>query len=171
MIRMPNIEPDRTDAIVQPPDLMPTILEMAGAKTPDTVQGKSLLPLMEKENPVWRDFAVSSPSIIHGPVAGQRISVISREWFLVYCGLIDDALRELPTERRIRIVDGLERLQKVIGEKPKNELYNLSKDPDQLHDVFDEHRDIAEELHKRLVKLLESVGTTEAVLKYWRELA
>ncbi|NIM46230.1 MAG: hypothetical protein GTO54_11520, partial [Nitrososphaeria archaeon] len=44
-------------------------------------------------------------------------------------------------------------------------------DPGQLHNVFDENGDIAEELHKKLVKLLESVGTTEAILKYWREIA
>jgi arylsulfatase A-like enzyme len=171
IVKMPNTELSRCDAIVQPPDLMPTILEMAGAKTPHTVQGKSLLPLIEEKNPLWRDFAVSSPSIIHGPVAGQRISIISREWFLVYCGQIDDALRELPTERRIKIVDGLERLQKIVGERPKNELYNLSKDPDQLHNVFDEHRDVAEELHGKLVKLLESIRTAAEILKYWRELA
>ena len=170
MIRIPGIKPGRYDALVQPPDLMPTILETAGAKKPDTVQGRSLLPLIEGENPPWRDFAVSSPSIIHGPVAGQRISVITKEWFLIYCGQIDDALRELPAERKIKIVDGLGRLQKIMGEKPKNELYHLPKDPRQLHDVFREHTDVAEQLHQKLVKFLESVGTKEEILKYWRKL-
>lgn len=35
----------RIPALVQPPDLMPTVLELAGIACPETVQGKSLLPL------------------------------------------------------------------------------------------------------------------------------
>lgn len=129
MIRVPGLKPSRCDALVQPPDLMPTILDLAGAKIPETVQGRSILPLLEGENPVWRDFAVTSPSIIHGPIAGQRISVITKDWFFIYCGQVNDALRDLPSNRKTKIVDGFERFQKIVGEKPKNELYYLPKDP------------------------------------------
>jgi len=170
MIRMPEVKPDRSEALVQPPDLMPTILELAEAEAPETMQGRSLLPLMRKENTAWRDLAVSSPSLIHGPVAGQRISVITEDWFLVYCGQVKKALREAPPERRTRIVDGLERLQKITGEKPKNELYFLPKDPAQTEDVLNENRGIAKQLHAMLVGFLENVGTPENVLKYWRRL-
>ena len=37
-------------------DVMPTLLEMTGIPVPDTVEGKSLLPLMQGEKPAWRDF-------------------------------------------------------------------------------------------------------------------
>jgi len=67
--------------------------------------------------------------------------------------------------------DGFERLLKIIGEKPKNELYYLPKDPKQLNNVYDENRDVAVEIHRKLVKFLEIIGTKEEILRYWRKLA
>jgi len=171
MMRIPGIEPGCCKALAQPPDLMPTILDLAEANIPETVQGKSLLSLIGGEkNTAWRDFAVASPSIIHGPVAGQRISVITDEWYFVYCGQVDEALRDLPTERRIKIVDGFERLQKIIGERPRNELYHLPDDPKQVHDVFDKNVHEAKKIHAKLIRFLESIGTKEEILRYWRRL-
>jgi arylsulfatase A-like enzyme len=170
MIRVPGIESRRCEALVQPPDLMPTVLELAKAKIPKTIQGKSLLPLLKEDSPTWRDFAVTSPSIIHGPVAGQRISVITKDWFFIYCGQIDEALRELSAERKIKIVDGFERLQMIVGEKPKNELYYLPKDPTQLKNVFDENIEVASNIHAKLVKFLESVKTKEDIMRYWKKI-
>jgi len=170
MIRVPGLKPDRCGALVQPPDLMPTILGLADAKIPETVQGMSLLPSLREDETPRRDLAVTSPSIINGPIAGQRISVITKEWFFVYCGQIDDALREMPARRRTRTVDGLERLQKLIGERPKNELYYLPKDPAQLNDICGENKEIAGEIHAGLLNLLESFGTREEILRYWRTL-
>jgi len=176
LIRAPGMKPGRCEAMVQPPDLMPTILELASAGIPDTVQGSSLLPLMDEEEASLRELCVSSPSIIHGPVAGQRISVVTDEWFLVYCGQVDEALKErdewtfTPRDITIRIVDGFERLQKIMGAKPTNELYKLPEDPSQLHDVIDENRDVAMEIHGKMLSYLESLGTEERILKYWRGL-
>jgi len=170
IIRVPEIEPRRCQPLVQPPDLMPTILDLVGGRIPKTVQGRSLLPLMRGENPSWRDFAVASPSIIHGPVAGQRISVVTDEWFLIYCGQVDEALRELPAERRTRIVDGFERLQKIVGGRPRNELFHLPKDPHQVNDLFEENVEVAEEIQAKLLRFLEIIGTKEEILRYWRRL-
>ncbi len=170
IIRMPGARPSRNEALVQPPDLMPTILELAEAEAPETIQGMSLLQLVWKENIAWRDIVVSSPSLIHGPIDGQRVSVITKEWLLIYCGQISRALREAPPERRTKIVDGLERLQKITGERPRNELYYLPKDPSQTDDILNGNRDVAEQLHAELVRLLEAVGTRKEVLKYWRRL-
>ncbi|MBS7614790.1 sulfatase-like hydrolase/transferase, partial [Candidatus Bathyarchaeota archaeon] len=170
IIRVPGITPRKCEALAQPPDLMPTILELAETKVPQTVQGSSLLPFLEGKNPVWRDFAVTSPSIIHGPVAGQRISVITKEWFFIYCGQIDEALRELLIERKIKIVDGFERLQKILGEKPRNELYYLPKDSTQQKNVFDENKGVAGQIHEKLVKFLKALNTEEKVLRYWKKM-
>jgi len=51
IMRMPDHEKikGRCEAIVQPPDIMPTILDMAGINIPETVQGSSLLPLIRGE--------------------------------------------------------------------------------------------------------------------------
>lgn len=36
-------------------DIMPTLLDLAGAAIPDTVEGRSLVPLMRGETPEWRN--------------------------------------------------------------------------------------------------------------------
>jgi len=49
----------RRCAVVDAPathaDIMPTLLEMAGVAVPDTVEGRSLLPLMRGEDAPWRE--------------------------------------------------------------------------------------------------------------------
>lgn len=45
----PGIPPGQSDALVYLYDLFPTICDLGGAKTPDVVEGKSLLPIMEKK--------------------------------------------------------------------------------------------------------------------------
>ena len=37
-------------------DIMPTLLEMTGIDIPETVDGRSLLPLMRGERPSWREY-------------------------------------------------------------------------------------------------------------------
>lgn len=37
-------------------DIMPTLLDVAGAPVPDTVEGKSLLPLIKQEKTDWREY-------------------------------------------------------------------------------------------------------------------
>ncbi len=170
MIKMPGVKPTRCDSLVQPPDFAPTILEIGEAKTPSAMQGKSLIPLVHGETPSWRDIAVSSPSIIHGPVAGQRISVINKDWYFIYCGQVNDALRDLPPQQETKIVDGFRRLQKIMGEAPRNELYNLPRDPNQQFNVYSKNKDVAETLHRKLVSFLKSVGTKAEILKYWERL-
>lgn len=52
-----------TNAPVGLQDVMPTFLDLAGVPQPDTVTGRSVLPLMRREAPRWRE-------ILHGEHAG-----------------------------------------------------------------------------------------------------
>ena len=155
---------EHCQALVQPPDLTATILELMGAKKQDSMQGKSLLPLLRGEEVAWRDFAVTSPSIIHGPVSGQRITVTTKEWVLIYSGQVDEALADNPGRRM-----NFGRLEKLAG-NVENELYSLAGDPKQQKNVFDEERDVAERLHSKLVEFLRGAGTREELLRYWGRL-
>jgi arylsulfatase A-like enzyme len=154
----------RYEALVQSPDITATILEILEARSLPSMHGRSLLPLLRGEEEPWREIAVTSPSIIHGPVSGQRITVTTRDWALIYTGQVEEALRDNPGRR-----PNLERLEKISG-KIRNELYNLRKDPKEEKNVFEEERDVAEELHAKLVDFLREVGTEEKYLKYWTKI-
>jgi arylsulfatase A-like enzyme len=135
MIRLPGVTPRRCPAFVHPGDLMPTILELTGVGRPDRVQAPSLLPLLRGEVEAVRDVAVSSWSFRNWS-RSRPSTVWTEEWSLVYWR---------------------------VGIEP--ELYHLPSDPDQLRNLYAEHRDVARELHGRYVHLLQELGTPSA--HYW----
>lgn len=55
------------DKVVELRDIMPTILDAAGAPTPETVEGESVIPLAKESNPDWRSY-------IHGEHAYGDLS-------------------------------------------------------------------------------------------------
>jgi len=123
----------RIKALVQPPDLMPTVLDLAGLETPDFVQGSSLVPLIKGEKRKVRDLAVTGP-------AGQmrsttNLTVTTDRW----------AFFHTPTRNKWR-------------------LYDLKADPLQKKNVLSQHKDVAEKLHKRLLKWLEQHECPEWLL-------
>ena len=83
---------------------------------------------------------------------------------------MDDALKDLPPEQETKIVDGFRRLQKIMDEAPRNELYHLPTDPNQQRNIYKENMVVAETLHGKLVDFLKSVGTRAEILKYWERL-
>jgi len=135
----------RCDEIVQPPDIMPTILQLAGVEIPSSVQGQSLLPIITGENDEEREIAVSSASLIEMKIPTQivyKITVTSRRW----------ALLVPPPETRA-----------------EPELYDLSKDPQETKNLVEEKPEIADQLHSKMIKFLEALGTSEEILQKWRK--
>jgi arylsulfatase A-like enzyme len=163
IVHFPGAEPRRERTFVQPPDIMPTILELAGAEIPPTVQGLSLVPLLTGGTSPLRDFAVTSPSIIHGAGGGVRATLTTDEWSFVCAG------RSAAAEPYItREVDGMAKPVQTEG-LTLSELYHLSTDPCQMDNVVDEHPRVAAELRARFVRFLESVGTDPEVVAPWRQ--
>ena len=159
LIRLPGgRNARRVDAFAQAPDIMPTILEMAGLPPTGTTHGQSLVGVLEGKGKSGREIAVSSWSIIHEPMDTKPVelnpytwakaawrtkpsTVTTREWALI-CGAPDTA----------------------------PELYHLPDDPAQERNVIKEHPEVARKLHGEYVKFLESVGTKEEYLKHRRTL-
>lgn len=163
IVKIPNTKGGwRCGAFVQPPDIMPTILELLRIEDPGTMHGKSFLPIIKGEIKSIRDFAVTSPAIIYGPVAGQRITVTTDEWRLIYAGN-PEAVKE---PSFTSIVDGIQREQHPLGEV-KSELYYIKEDPRESVNLIDERKDIAIEIHRKLFEFLKSIGTQEKYLRYW----
>jgi arylsulfatase A-like enzyme len=161
IIYCPNTKGKRIKAFVQPPDIMPTILEFANVKVPPTVQGKSLLPVIKKNLSI-RDFAVSSPSIKWKPGGGRRITFTTKDWTLIYKG--EDI--ETKEDVHLRIVDGNIRKQ-LDASNIKNALFNRKLDPYQKNNVFNKNKEIAKQLHKKLIEFLKNLNTPEEYLQYW----
>ena len=83
-------------------DIMPTLLDMAEVDIPDTVEGRSLLPLMRGEEPAWRPHL----HIEHAPL--HQTLTDGKEKFIWFVGDGREQLFDLekdPEERRDLIDD------------------------------------------------------------------
>ncbi len=56
----------------------------------------------------------------------------------------------------------------MYGGRVEPELYNLSADPKQTRNLYDEEKDVAEELHSNMIQFLQSIGENEEFLRGWR---
>jgi len=167
MIRLPGRPPGRQQALAQPPDLMPTILELASVPIPESVQGKSLSPVLRGETDEHRPIAISSPSIIHGRQSVQFTTVTDGEWSLIYpgAGVAGEGGAETA------IVDSIRRVHKRLWPGSGGpELYHLPTDPAQQRNVLAEHPDIARRLHASHSRFLQALDTPEEFLAHRREL-
>jgi arylsulfatase A-like enzyme len=153
-VYIPGVEPRRSDALISHPDVMPTILEMAGVEIPDAVQGKSFLSVAKGEVESHREFVVSTMPL-YNPGEGTRVvdnfdrrveeflpaTITTDKWSLLY-----------------------------TREGAPVELYDLDSDPVQAQNVAADNMDVVKELHRQYVSLLEELGTEERLLAPRREL-
>ena len=125
----------RVADLVQPVDLMPTLLELGGVSPPDGLHGHSLLPVLRGEDGARRGLAVSSPALSTEPDSLVYSSITDGEWTLV---------------------DG--------GSRAHWELYHLPSDPSQAANLVEEHSQTAERLHYEFIAFLQRIGTADAKL-------
>jgi len=129
LIKVPNAtNGERCDAFCQPPDIMATILDLINAPIPSRVQGKSLLPLINREKDSIRDFAISS---------------------LTY---IQDAQVRCPTNFRTK-----DYLYIYGGDEWESELFDLQNDPEETQNIIGIRGGVAEELHKQYLDFLKEI--------------
>lgn len=138
VVRWPGhtIAGGRNDDLVQNLDLAQTFLEMAGVDAPPTMQGSSLVPLLEGRTPDdWRDAIYYQYFEFPG-------------WHMVrrHYGV---------RTRRHKLIHYYE-----IGEW---ELFDLEADPDELTSVYDrpEYEVVREALRKRLYELRRQYSVPE----------
>lgn len=130
MMRWPAaIKPQtRVEALVQNIDYAPTLLEVAGLPIPAEVQGRSLLPLLAAEPPAdWR-------------------SAIYYHYYM-------DGAYNLPRMEGIRTQRY--KLISYYHPEPAWELFDLQKDPQELHSVFydPDYQQVRVHLEQKLAEL------------------
>jgi len=140
IVRMPGMKnAKRIKGLVQPPDMMPTLLDLFGAKGPAGLHGKSMVPLMKGTKKHIRKYAFSGgqmtgkPGMLHTPVTVTGAD----GWTLIF-GHPDDP----------------------------PELYHTAKDPEQKRNVIKQNAPRARTMHKAFERfLLEIKAPDEAVQK------
>jgi arylsulfatase A-like enzyme len=183
IIRLPDQSASRhIPGLVQAPDLMPTILEMTGLVSteaiegeerikalqcgvfvtegwqfePENIHGKSLMPLMRGETSKHRDIAVCSNTLIHHTPVLAKCAVITEDgWCLHYAGKYDQLIQPGTRHKGRLIGPGTPE----ISLEPQ--LYCLSDDPEESHNVIAANEALAKEIHQRYVHWLEEAGTSE----------
>ncbi len=154
LIYLPQAEAKRVNALVNLPDLMPTILELTNLEIPETVQASSLVPLIRGERGQVHDFVVTSWPLY---TPGQPIRVV------------DDWERLVAEPLPSTVTDGEWTLLYATENEPV-ELYHTNSDHEQGENIFEGNEIIARELHAKFVRLLEEAGTNEVFLAPRRRL-
>ncbi|MDY2941894.1 MAG: arylsulfatase [Varibaculum sp.] len=117
-----------SDAVVELRDVMPTVLDIAGVPVPDSVDGRSVLPLMrETPEPQWR-------TQIHGEHFYEAFGEESMQW----------------------VTDGKYKFIWFSGSGIE-QYFDLTNDPEELHNLVDapEWHDTVALWRARLVSYLE----------------
>jgi len=127
MIRVPGAEPGRRAGIVQPADLMPTVLDLAGLETSDTCQGRSFAGTVTGPLDTGRTVAVSGAAIdvATKPADKVKMTVQDQRWCLI-----------------------------AKPDRTQAELYDKEVDRAEEHNILSRHPDEAERLYAALVDFL-----------------
>ncbi|MEW6358410.1 MAG: sulfatase [Planctomycetota bacterium] len=136
LVWMPEIKERRDlDALVQPVDMMASMLDMAGVDIPGNLHGRSFLPVIRGNESSVRECAVSSGSITGDPSFICYSGITDGEWSY-HCG----------------------------GENGETQLYHLPSDPQQQKNVLGKNQAIAKRLHAWYIDLLKSIGASEELI-------
>ena len=133
---------ERSNALVQPADILPTVLDLAGVKVPDGVNGRSMLPMLcrDGKGDNGRRLAVTSAKLIPANAApawerGGYTTITDGTWTLMYGAAAQ-----------------------------QSELYDTSRDPSQTRNLIGSHPAEAERLHAQYLEFLRSLNVTGELL-------
>ena len=129
--RVPGAKPRKLNQLLQPVDIMPTLLDLVGVEAPPGTHGHSLAPLMRGEKLRWsRKYTFSSQHLQPPAPAVPWTTVRDRNWAFLVGGKETDSA----------------------------ELYDLKTDPQQSRNVIRRHPDRAAKMHAALIDFLTDVG-------------
>jgi len=160
IVHLPGAKPGRTDAVVQPMDIMPTVLEQAGLPIPETVHGRSFCPVLKRTTDHHRRVAFSAPFL--GTV-NPPVTVTQDRWSAI---LYPRA--SIATDQLDAAVDGVSKRQSTASaERPADLFFDLKADPCQLTSVAELHPESIKEARKEFAVFLRQIGTQEGIVGRW----
>jgi N-sulfoglucosamine sulfohydrolase len=160
-------------------DITPTILDWAGVKKPAVLPGRSVLPILEEEKPQGWDVVYGSHEFheitMYYPM--RMIRTRQYKYLLNLAHQLDfPVAQDLYDSKTWRSM--LQSNAKMLGERslesfvhrPHEELYDLEKDPKELHNIAADPKDaeVLADLRKRL-KEWQQATNDPWVVKYTHE--
>lgn len=146
IIHMPGqTKGKRIKTLAQHTDLMPTILDTLGMPVPDWMEGESLWKYIaaEKGAPIARTtFSQAIPEGLSFAKSDQRLQLNT---FLVYKDGYKLIYRFF-ANRNFTTLEPPKGMNAFLTRYPPVELFNLTKDPNEDHNIADEEPAIADEL-------------------------
>lgn len=150
---------ERIKGIVQPPDLLPTILDFLEIPIPPEIEGKSFWPLVSDQKAKIHDYAFTSR---FPPTAGGvGYTPVEGATFDGWAG--SDRVVEAST-----ITDD-EWAYICAPQGMPSELYNLRTDPNQDHNVIDGHLEVARRMRQVWLDFLAEHEAPPARIRPFRE--
>jgi arylsulfatase A-like enzyme len=145
-----NIRRNRQiESLVGLEDVMPTLLDAAGVSIPDTVEGKSILPLLRQEDAEWREVYHHEHSPCYGKENAYQC-LTSREWKYVW-----------------NPINGNEQLFNRTDDR--FERTDLSQEPSCRSELEKWRLALAQELQGRAENLSDGEKLTPGDVPVWRE--
>ena len=144
LVRWPGVsKPMRSSAMVSTVDILPTILDAAGATTEIKRHGRSLRPVLENADAPWREYLVGEYHL-HGPPWFPQRAIRDKRYKLIHSLLADSVSRRTtidgdigyPTSREERYAGTAIRKDfDTFAKPPEFELYDLKNDPWEFHNL------------------------------------
>ena len=135
----------RLSQLVSLIDMPPTLLDAAGIDIPDDMQGRSILPLVQRETDEWSDEAFAQ-------ISESRVSrtIRSHRWKYAVTAPGKDGWHDAGSDSYI-----------------ESELYDLLADPYELNNLagYASHRAVSDVLRGRLIKRMTQAGEAEPVIE------
>jgi arylsulfatase A-like enzyme len=171
IVHYPGAAPRRSQAIVQPLDVMPTLIELSvpgsrpapdsgPADNPGMMHGTSMAHVLREQSDQHRDFAVSLPYLGSDPCP---VTVVKDHW----TGIL---YPQTSTGQQIvdKAVDGYDKIQDAGQEPQTDMLFDVQRDPAQAQDVHVAHPEVIQELRADLVRTLQETSTDDKFVERWR---
>jgi len=155
MVAYPNGSGQRVSGLVQPPDILPSVLDFLDIPIPSQVQGKSFWPLVTGQQNELREYAFTSR---FPPTAGDAsYTPVEGATFDGWVG--SDRVVEAST------ITNNEWAYICAPKGMVSELYNLKSDPQQTQNVIKQHPDVAQKMHNAWLSFLKEHGASEARIR------
>lgn len=161
IVKKPGQKAAVSGAMISFTDLAPTVLDWCGAKQPDAMKGRSLLPVLNEKDPKGWDTIYASHQFhevtMYYPMRAVRTRthklIVNLAHPLEFPSASDlwgsDMWQEVLKSKAERMG---ERSVKAFLHRPAVELYDLASDPNELRNVAEEakYADVRKELESQL---------------------